>query len=124
MKLNGTTIPDFVVRRVIARRGNEHCFAELDPARTALVVIDLQHAFMNDAVGHAVCPAARDIVPAVNRVAAALRASGGGVFWVQMTHDARCLDQWSVAFDMTTPAMREKRIAALSEGTLGHALWP
>ena len=75
MKLNGATIPDEIVRRVVARRGTEHCFAELDPKRTALVVIDLQHAFMNDAVGHAVVPAARDIVPAVNRLAAA--ASSG-----------------------------------------------
>jgi ureidoacrylate peracid hydrolase len=124
MKLNGTTIPDFVVQRVIARRGNEHCFAELDPARTALVVIDLQHAFMNDAVGHAVVPAARDIVPAVNRLAAAMREAGGGVFWIKMTHDDRCLEDWSVAFELATVAMREKRIAALSEGTLGHDLWP
>src|SRR5947207_10931492 len=124
MKLNGATIPDEVVRRVVERRGGEHCFAELDPARTALVVIDLQHAFMNDAVGHAVVPAARDIVPAVNRLADAIRRSGGGVFWVQMTHDARCLDEWSTAFEISTPAMREKRIAALSEGGLGHQLWP
>ena len=109
---------------MIARRGAEHCFADLDPARTALVVIDLQHAFMNDAVGHAVCPAARDIVPAVNRLAAAVRETGGGVFWIQMTHDARCLDEWSVAHEMASPAMREKRVAALSEGTLGHELWP
>jgi len=70
MKLNGATIPDDIVRRVIERRGSEHSFADLDPARTALVVIDLQCAFMDDAVGHAVCPAARDIVPAVNRGAA------------------------------------------------------
>ena len=124
MRLNGTTIPDFVVQRVIARRGNEHCFAEPEPARTALVVIDLQHAFMNDAVGHAVVPAARDIVPAVNRLAAAVREAGGGVFWIKMTHDDRCLEDWSVAFELATLAMREKRIAALSEGTLGHDLWP
>src|SRR5438132_7948842 len=124
MKLNGTTIPDFVVERVITRRGAEHCFANLNPARTALVVIDLQHAFMNDAVGHAVVPAARDIVPAVNRLAAAVRRSGGGVFWVQMTHDEACLDDWSVAFEIATPAMRDRRIAALSEGGLGHQLWP
>src|SRR5437870_7957251 len=124
MKLNGTTIPDFVVERVITRRGAEHCFANLNPARTALVVIDLQHAFMNDAVGHAVVPAARDIVPAVDRLADAVRRSGGGVFWVQMTHDDACLDDWSVAFEISTPAMREKRIAALSEGGLGHQLWP
>ena len=124
MKLNGATIPDAIVGRVIARRGAEHCFADLDPARTALVVIDLQHAFMTAGVGHAVCPAARDIVPAVNRLAAAARESGGGVFWIQMTHDARCLEEWSVAHEMASPEMREKRIAALSEGTLGHQLWP
>jgi ureidoacrylate peracid hydrolase len=118
MKLNGAVIPDEIVRRVVQRRGSEHCFATLDPARTALVVIDLQHAFMNDAVGHAVVPAARDVVPAVNRLADAVRRSGGGVFWVQMTHDG------SVAFEISTPAMREKRIAALSEGGLGHQLWP
>jgi ureidoacrylate peracid hydrolase len=124
MKLNGATIPDEVVRRVVERRGGEHCFAELDPARTALVVIDLQHAFMNEAVGHAVCPAARDIVPAVNRLAAQVRRSGGGVFWVRMTHDERCLSEWSTAHEMATPAMRARRVAALSAGTLGHALWP
>lgn len=124
MKLNGATIPDQIVERVTARRGGEHCYADLDPTKTALVVIDLQHAFMNDAVGHAVCPAARDIVPAVNRLAAALREAGGGVFWVRMTHAARCLEDWSVAHEMSTPEMREKRIAALSEGTLGWQLWP
>src|SRR5215469_7037491 len=124
MKLNGTTIPDFVVERVVARRGAEHSFAALDPARTALIVIDLQHAFMNDAVGHAVVPAAREIVPAVNRLAAAVRTTGGGVFWVKMTHDERCLKDWSVAFELATPTMREKRITALTEGTLGHELWP
>ena len=122
MKLNGTTIPDFVVERVVARRGAEHSFAALDPARTALIVIDLQHAFMNDAVGHAVVPAARDIVPAVNRLAAAVRETEGGVFWIKMTHNDRCLEDWSVAFELATPTMREKRITALTEGTLGHEL--
>ncbi|MFZ3238186.1 MAG: cysteine hydrolase [Stellaceae bacterium] len=124
MKLKGATIPDAIVERVVARRGGEHCYADLDPARTALVVIDLQYAFMDEAVGHAVCPAALQIVPAVNRLAAAVRETGGGVFWVQMTHDARCLEDWSVAHEMASPAMREKRIAALSEGTPGHRLWP
>ena len=124
MRLNRATIPDPIAERVIERRGAEHSFANVDPVRTALIVIDLQHAFMNDAVGHAVVPTARDIVPAVNRLAAAVRRNGGGVFWVQMTHDDSCLDEWSVAFEISTPAMREKRIAALSEGGLGHQLWP
>ena len=87
-------------------------------------MIDLQHAFMNDTIGFAAVPAARDIVPAVNRLAAAVRETGGGVFWIKMTHDERCLTEWSVAHEIVTPAMQEKRIAALSEGTLGHELWP
>ena len=124
MKLNGAVIPEDIVRRVVERRGDEHCFAALDPARTALVVIDLQRAFMDDTVGHAVAPAARDIVPAVNRLAAAVRATGGGVFWVKNTHDQHCLSEWSVAHAMATPEMRDKRIAAMSEGTPGHELWP
>ena len=119
MKLNGATIPDVIAERVIARRGTAHSFAGLDPRRTALVVIDLQHAFMNDAVGFAVVPAARAIVPAVNRLAAALRQAGGGVFWVKFTND----DDWSVCFELITPEIRGKRIATLSESTLGHELW-
>jgi len=124
MKLNGATIPDHVVQRVVARRGSEHCFADLDPARTALVVVDLQRGFMDETVGHAVVPSARDIVPAVNRLAAAVRQTGGGVFWIKNTHDAACLTEWSVAQDMATPEMRAKRAAAMSEGTPGHELWP
>jgi ureidoacrylate peracid hydrolase len=123
MKLNGATIAPEVAARIAARRG-EHCFADLDPAKTALVVIDMQHAFMNPEVGHAVCPSALDIVPAINRLAGAVRAAGGGVYWVRMTHDENCLDDWSVAFDMAPPEQRVKRIAALTAGSLGHSLWP
>jgi ureidoacrylate peracid hydrolase len=124
MKLNGATIPDEIAERVVARRGVAHSFADLDPRRTALVVIDLQYAFMDDALGFAVIPAARGIVPAVNRLAAALREAGGGVFWIKMTHDARCFDDWSVAYELPTAEFRERRVAALTEGTPGHALWP
>jgi ureidoacrylate peracid hydrolase len=124
MKLNGGTIAAEVAARIVERRGSEHCYAELDPAKTALVVIDMQHAFMNPEVGHAVCPSALDIVPAINRLAGAVRQSGGGVVWVRMTHDDRCLDDWSVAFGMAPPEQRARRIAALTAGSLGHSLWP
>lgn len=124
MKLNGTTIPEEVVRRVIDRRGSEHPLAELDPRKTALVVIDMQRAFMDEAVGHAVCPAARDIVPAINRLAAAVRRVGGGVFWIKTTHNERSLREWSISYEMSSPAWRNKRIEALTAGAPGHELWP
>lgn len=46
IKRTGATIPDAIVEGVIARRGSEDRFADLDPAFTALVVIDLQHALL------------------------------------------------------------------------------
>ncbi|MEJ1978016.1 MAG: cysteine hydrolase [Acetobacteraceae bacterium] len=122
--MNGVTLPQSVIDRVVARRGTEHPFARLDPARTALVVVDMQNAFMDDAVGHAVCPAARDIVPAINRLAAATRQAGGGVFWIKNTYDESCERDWSVMQDMATPEGRQRRAAAMSADTLGHALWP
>jgi ureidoacrylate peracid hydrolase len=119
----GVTFPPSVIQRVVARRGSEHIFSDLDPKRTALVVIDLQYAFMDDEIGHAVCPAAREIVPAVNRLARAVRAAGGGVFWIKNTFDESCMTEWSVMQDISTPSMRAKRAAAMSEGTKGHELW-
>jgi hypothetical protein len=35
MKLNGATIPDVIVQRVIQRRGTEHSFAVLNPGSPA-----------------------------------------------------------------------------------------
>ena len=122
--MNGVTLPQSVIDRVVERRGTAHCFAAIDPARTALVVVDLQNAFMDDAVGHAVCPAARQIVPNVNRLAAAMRRAGGGVFWIKNTLDERSLREWSVMQDMATPERQARRFAASVEGSAGHALWP
>src|ERR1700733_1371634 len=106
-------VPDHITARVVARCGTPHPFAELDPRRTALVVVDLQSAFMDDAVGHAVCPMARDIVPEVNRLAAAVRATGGGVFWIKNTHDDRSALEWSSGDAMLSPEMRLRRAEAM-----------
>ena len=122
--MNWLDIPDSITARVVARRGTPHVYAELDPRRTALVVVDLQNGFMDEAVGHAVCPMARDIVPNVNRLAGVVRATGGGVFWIKNTFDERCATEWSVMQEMATPQARARRAAAMSEGTKGHDLWP
>lgn len=117
-------IPPEIEARVVARCGRAHPFEDLVPARTAFVAIDLQVGFMDPAISHAFCPMAPRIVPAVNRLAAALRQAGGGVFWVQNTHDARCDTEWSVMQRMATPQARARRVAAMTEGAPGHALWP
>jgi ureidoacrylate peracid hydrolase len=117
-------IPPEIIARVQARCGRAHPFEDLLPRRTAFVVIDLQVGFMDPAISHAFCPMAERIVPAVNRLADAVRTAGGGVFWIQNTHDARCDEEWSVMQRMATPAARARRVAAMTEGSPGHALWP
>jgi nicotinamidase-related amidase len=122
--MRGFDVPGAVTQRVLARCGVEHPHANLDPRCTALIVVDLQNAFMDDAVGHAVCPMAREIVPSVNRLASTVRAVGGGVFWIKNTCDARTAFEWSNADAMLTPASRDRRAGAMSEGSKGQELWP
>jgi len=117
-------IPPEILARVVKRCGTEHPFEDLDPARTAFVVIDMQVGFIDPEIGHAACPMAERIVPAVNRLAAAVRDAGGGVFWVQNVYDASCDTEWSVMRGMATPEARARRGSAMTEGSAGHALWP
>lgn len=77
--MNKTDISQRVIDFVTARLGTPHPHADLDPSKTALIVIDLQNGFMMDDVAHALCVQARDIVPNVNKLAEAVRATGGQV---------------------------------------------
>ena len=101
--MNWLEVPDVVTTRVLARCGVIHPHADIDPTRTALIVIDLQKAFMDEAVGHAVCPMAREIVPNVNRLASVVRGVGGAVFSVKTIADERSAREWSNADAMLTP---------------------
>ncbi len=69
-------IPEKIVRKVVARRGRLHAFETIEPARTALVVIDLDRATVGRGDG------CKQMVSAVNAVASAVRRSGGVVAWV------------------------------------------
>src|SRR3979490_3652573 len=79
-------IPRSVIGRVIARRGREFVYDNLDPRRTALLVVDMQNAFMLPGVAHSLCLMAREIVPNINRLAQALRETGGSVVWIKTTY--------------------------------------
>ncbi len=122
--MNGLKIPTSVTERVLARCGVEHPHADLDPRKPALVVIDLQNAFMHDDIGHAVCPAARDIVPEVDQLAAAVRATRRQCSGSRSAYDERAAIEWSNMDAMVKPEARLRRVAAMSEGSKGHDLWP
>ena len=118
------TIPQSIIDRVVARRGREHVFENLDPAKTALIVVDMQNAFMLPGVAHALCPMAEKIVPNINRLAEAVRSTGGTVVWIKTTFTAEGLQSWSTYYEMATPQQGQKRIEALSAKSTGHELWP
>lgn len=117
------SLPQDLIERVTARAGRPHPFDVLDPAKTAFVVIDMQNYFMSPAFQGEV-PMAREIVPDVNRLAAALRQRGGHVVWVKnATNDTR--ESWSVYHDwLMTPDRRDRRYTSMDTGNEGHALWP
>jgi ureidoacrylate peracid hydrolase len=121
--MHAFTVPKSVVDRVIERRGRAYAYDDLDPARTALVVVDMQNAFMLPGVAHSLCPMAQEIVPNINRLAQTVRATGGTVFWIKTTFTAEALRTWSTYFEMTTPQRVAKRIEALTADSLGHELW-
>jgi ureidoacrylate peracid hydrolase len=69
-------------------------------------------------------PAARDIVPNINRMAKALRAAGGTVVWIQTTASG-ALEHWGNHHKfMLTPQRREKRLTQLAETHEGFKLFP
>ncbi len=117
------SIPQSVVDRVVSRRGRERVYEDLDPAKTALVVVDMQNAFMLPGVAHALCPMAEAIVPNINRLAEVIRSTGGTVVWIKTTFRDDALQNWSTYFEMVTPQQGAKRIAALTADSKGHELW-
>src|SRR5215468_7902678 len=117
------SIPQSVVDRVVERRGREHVYEDLDPAKTALVVVDMQNAFMLPGVAHALCPMAEKIVSNINRLAQTVRDTGGAVVWIKTTFKDDALKNWSTYFEMVTTQQGAKRIAALTADSKGHELW-
>lgn len=112
-----------IIERILERRGRLHPFEQIDCSRTARLVVDLQNGFMapDQPVEN---PIAIEIVPAVNRISAALRRAGGLVVFIQNTFTPESLTSWSTHFfDMQKPERRERTMAAFTPGNFGHELW-
>jgi ureidoacrylate peracid hydrolase len=119
------SLPPELAERAIYRRGRLAVYDTLDPRRTALFVIDMQNAWLQPGAPFET-PVTRRIVPAINRLAAALRAAGGLVAWFQHTAGEPGTPlYWSGYFEHHVAARyRAETVAALLPGSLHHALYP
>jgi ureidoacrylate peracid hydrolase len=115
-------IPQVYIDRIIHRAGRAHLVEALDGPTTALVVIDMQNFFMDDAYA-AACPVARDIVPNINALADATRHAGGLVVWVRMVAPPGSDQSWSAFHERFTAAHGKARLDDLAAGAAGYALW-
>jgi len=97
-----------------SRRGRRHAYERLDPARTALVVVDMVGFFVEEN------PYCRGIVPNVNRLAGALREAGGTVAWVLPGRPERTV----VGDEFYGPAVAEMFRNSGGSGPLRDRLWP
>ena len=122
-------IPQSVIDDVVRSRGREHVFEDFDPARAALLVVDMQNAFMMEDVGHSVCAMAREVVPNINRIAEVVRRNGGTVVWIQNAATEETLQSWSIRVEMDGPerTLRQgwtKTLAAKAKPGLGSKITP
>lgn len=122
-RLHRVSLPAYVAERLAERRGRPHAFESLEPARTALIVIDLQNGFM--APGQpAEMPVARAIVPNVNRLSEATRRAGGTVVWIQNTFDREAAQTWSVwRTSFATGDWGQRMEEAFTPGNFGHEIY-
>ena len=116
--MHKVSIPESVIAQVKAQRGKLNRYDTLAGAKTALVVIDLQNAFMLPGMPVEV-PTAREIVPNVNKLAAATRAAGGKVYWIKMNLEGQS-EAWRVFFDSDP---RRTTLSELTPGSRGFELY-
>ena len=122
--MHKTELPQYAIDGALRRRGKLHQFEEIEPGKSALVVIDMQNAFLQKG-SPAEVPVAREIVPNINKLAASFRANGGTVVWVQMTQTEDSLVDWSVFYSgVNNPERAGRMVGVLAEGSEGHAIWP
>lgn len=114
-----------LIETVTQRRGRRFLFPKPDTKRTALVVVDMQNAFVAEGAPGEV-PLSRAIVPNINRLAAALREAGGTVVWIlSALEEGEGKRGWGFLFNRVMAANRRSRMLEwLSTGNPGYELWP
>ena len=115
--------PWFLDKAKQSREGRLNAHEAVDAKKTALVVVDMQNYFVAEGMPSYV-PEAKTIVPNINRLARAMRASGGSVVWIQT--EARIADpqDWSNRKESMSKAGWTKRQTLLATTGAGFPIFP
>lgn len=117
-------LPADLITQIRSRRGRLHVFDAPDPRRTAHLIVDLQNGFMEPGAPVEV-PVAREIIPHVNAISAAMRSCGGQNIFLRMTVDAQSRTSWSNWFAYLQSEVDAEKIAnAFSREAHYWRLWP
>jgi ureidoacrylate peracid hydrolase len=112
-------MPDYVIQRIMEKRGRLNVFDRFDPHETALLVIDMQRFYVGE------IPSVLGIIPNINRLASHVRATRGLVAWLGMTAGQGGESRWHVYHDnFFTPAKGANHRDQLSPGHPGHEFHP
>ena len=115
-------LPDDLVAMATRRAAGMAVHAAITPARTALLGLNMQNAWLADGAPFDRAGRARTILPKINHLAGALREAGGAVFWLCQAVGA---DGWPGYFGpFVRPELHAAALDALAEGGIGQTLHP
>lgn len=110
-------MPQYVIDRVMKKRGRRRVFDRLEPRHSALVVIDMQEFYVRDV------PTAMAIIPNINRLAHGFRERGAQVAWVTMVAGENGKSLWPLYHEyFFTPENGRRHRENLTKGHPGQAL--
>lgn len=114
--------PGLKARFIAMKGGREFAFGDIDPSRTAHLVIDMQNGFV-EAGAMMEVPVARQVVPNINAVSRALRSHGGLNLFFRFT--TTTTSDWSVYFEQFQSAdFGKQEVAMFQRGTHLHQIYP
>lgn len=116
--------PEVAAAARAMRGGRDYMVDALDPMRTAHVVVDLQNGYMAPGAPLEV-PVAREIVPNVNAISAAVRAAGGTNVFLRYTMRDEAEKSWSTWHRLrNSPEGLAGTREAFAEGAHHWQFWP
>jgi len=122
-KLHNVQLSPSTVEHILRRRGGKlHAYDSIDPAKTALIVVDMQNVWLKEGMA-AYSPYCAGAVPPTNKLCKAMRAVGSKVFWVRAIYGNDAPKTWSAYMEYLSPKDVESMLDGLTDGRPGAEIW-